>query len=479
MVRREMRRLAITLAIASGCGYHAAATPDTGSPSGSDARMIDAPRAIDATIDGPPAPTNVPAVPCTGSAGDVYATTASPTAPLGAILACAPADVLDEGSAQTAIGSAITATSGVATFLIAYQTRTGSGAPAVSTARAYLPDVPRAYPVPLASVGHGSVGLADACVPSPSLDDNLPLPYAARGFAAIAPDLAGLGNAGTQDYEDNRAQGWQLLDGVRALRALLAPGATSQQYLLSGYSQGGGDALSAQALARADGSDLGELVATAVFAPEWPIRLNSFEYVDILDNPTELTIETGLSRSSIAVLREYAFFENWVGAGTGPNALPSQFRASAQPVIQTQCLIEVGAYVQSQMLHLSDLIDPTLAAGLVACMGGSGSGSCTGTAQQYYDFLVANDIPPDPQAGPVMIVQGLEDQVMAPANEAACIDQELVGDGVDTSTCVLPSASHTNIMDNANLGLAWTESVLAGGTRATCNTGASLPACQP
>ena len=166
-----------------------------------------------------------------------------------------------------------------------------------------------------------------------------------------------------------------------------------------------------------------------------------------------------------------------------PTALPAQYQTAAQAVIQSQCLVAVGGYIQGQMLHLGDLIDPTLRANMVACMGGSaGSGSagtCTGTAQQYYQFLEANDIPPDPQAGPVLLVQGLEDQIMAPANEAACIDQELVGDGVDTSTCVLPSASHTNIMDNANLGLAWTESVLGGGPRATCDTGASLPACQP
>jgi hypothetical protein len=340
--------------------------------------------------------------------------------------------------------------------------------------------VPRAYPVPLAIVGHGSVGLADGCVPSITVDDSLPLPYAARGFAAIAPDLAGLGNAGTQDYLDNRAQGWQLLDGVRALRAVLAPGATAPQFLLSGYSQGGGAALSAQALARADGPDLGQLVATAVYAPEWPIRTNSFGYQDILEDPTQLTIATGLSRSSIAVMREYAFFENWVGAGHGVDALPAQFRDGASGAIQDLCLVELGGYVQGVMLHTGDLVDDTLRQGLVACIAGAGSaGGCTGNAAAYYGAMVANVVPPDPQAGPTLIVQGLLDQIMAPANEAACIDQELVAAGVDASTCVVPFADHSNIMDNHALGAAWAESIVDGGPRATCDQTFQLPACQP
>jgi hypothetical protein len=467
----------IAIAFAVSCGTAQPVAHDGSTP---DAPAVDAPRVVDAAVDAPPGRTDVPAVPCTGSAGDVYAVAATTSAPLGTILACAPADTLDTTAAQAAIGSAIVATSGVATFLVAYQTRAGDGSPAVTTARAYLPVTPRARPVPLAAVGHGSVGLADACVPSVKLDDNLPLPYAARGFAAIAPDLAGLGNAGTQDYLDNRAQGHQLLDGVRALRALLAPGVTAPQFIVSGYSQGGGVALSAQALARGDGSDLGELVATAVFAPEWPIRLDSFDYVGILDDPNQLTIATGLSVSSIAVLRQYAFFENWVGAGHGPDALPAQFRSAAQLVIQSQCLVAVGGYIQAQMLHTGDLIDPTLRAGLVACMAGSGSAAgCTGTAAQYYQALVTDALPPDPADGPVLIVQGLLDQIMAPAHEAACIAQELMNDGVDTSTCVLPTASHTDIMNNESLGQAWVESILDGGQRADCSTGASLPACQP
>lgn len=459
------------LAVLVACGGGHEAAPDAGGPGSADASIPpDAPIDLNA-------PTDVPAVPCAATAADVYAATASPTAKQGDILACSPSDVLAQADVQSAIGDGVEATTDVSTFLIAYATRAGDGSPAASTARVYLPHTPKARPVPLAVVGHGSVGLADGCVPSAGLDDNLPLPFAARGFAAIAPDFAGLGNAGNQDYLDNRAQGWQLVDGARAIRALLAHGLAGRQVILAGYSQGGGAALSAQALFRTDGADAGELVATVAYAPEWPVRMNSFGYADILRNPDQLTFTTGLSRSSIVVLRQYAWFENWIGTGHGTDAFDPKFKDGLDGAVASQCLVPFGGYVQTAMLHTGDLVSSELRTGLVGCM--DGTPACTGTAKTYYDFLIANQLPPDPQAGPTLIVQGLADQIMAPANEAACIHDELVGAGADVSTCVFTFSTHTNIMDQHASGIAWAESVLAGGPRAECDPGAQLPTCQP
>src|SRR5580704_10833512 len=216
------------------------------------------------------APTDVPVVPCTDTTAAVYAATAQSNAQLGAILACAPAAALmDVAAVQTAIGTGMTATSAVTQFLVAYQTRDGNGNPAVSTARVYLPHTPIARPAPIVVTGHGTEGLATMCTPSMSADNSLPMPFAGLGLPTIAPDFAGLGNAGTQDYEDNRSQGWQLLDGARAVRALLAPGVTAPELLLAGYSQGGGAVLSAQALLAADPPGAGTLIGTVAYAPEW------------------------------------------------------------------------------------------------------------------------------------------------------------------------------------------------------------------
>ena len=134
---------------------------------------------------------------------------------------------------------------------------------------------------------------------------DLALPWAGLGYAVIVPDYAGLGNEGAQGYLDNRDQAHSLLDGARALRKLLSPGALSSDILAVGFSQGGGAVLSAQALAKSYGAD-GELVGAIVFAPEWPTRMNSFGFLDLLENPDELTILTGISANVVAVMRSYA-----------------------------------------------------------------------------------------------------------------------------------------------------------------------------
>ena len=78
-----------------------------------------------------------------------------------------------------------------------------------------------------------------------------------------------------------------------------------------------------------------------------------------------------------------------------------------------------------------------------------------------------------------MIIQGGLDQIMQPADEAACVKAKLLSEGTDTSSCVFFTSDHSDIMDQHPTGVAWAESVLAGGPRATCPTTDTLPACAP
>lgn len=460
-------RASAAILVLVACGRAEPSAPPDTSPG--DTGVVDAP--VDADLSGP---TDTPRIPCTGTPAGVYAAQPRPNAPLGTILACAPDASVDEAALPALIGSDITVTSAVKEYRIAYQTRDHAGNPAVSTARAYLPSTPRARPVPIVVAMHGSVGLADACVPSANQDANLPLPYAARGFAVIAPDLAGLGNAGYQDYLDNRTQGWQTLDGARAVRALLPVGLTADDVILTGYSQGGGAALSAYSLLGSDGPGVGTVKATVVFAPEWPISMKSFDYEAILRDPTNLTIAEGLSYSSVAVMREFAFLEDHVGAGHGVEAVAANVRTGLQGAIDSQCLVALGGYIQVSMLHTGDLIEPTFRSQLLACE--DGTSGCEGNGAAYHQFLTQNILSPDPHAGPVFIVAGLLDQIMPPAKESSCISDKLHGNGIDVSACVIDDATHSNIMDHHAKGLAWAESVLADQPRYTCAS-SQLPAC--
>jgi hypothetical protein len=295
----------------------------------------------------------------------------------------------------------------------------------------------------------------------------------------IAPDLSGLGNDGVQAYLDNREQGEQILDGARALRALLAPGLTRDELLLAGYSQGGGSVLSAQALAPGE-PDAGRVIGAIAFAPEWPITTSSFGYAALLHAPDELTIQTGLSFSSVAVMREYAWGEAALGAGHGRDMFPPALRDGVDGALGSQCLGTLGAWVQGDMLHAGDLIDPDVRASVVACLdGGAGAAGCTGTGHDFWQAIAGDALSGAPDGGPALIVQGWGDQIMPAASQGACEADALRGAGVTVDVCADLTATHLSIL-GAQLpaALAWGDAVVAGTSRPTCPL-ATLPACQP
>jgi len=160
-------------------------------------------------------------------------------------------------------------------------------------------------------------------------------------------------------------------------------------------------------------------------------------------------------------------------------AEPAAMRTGLDNAINTQCLVGLGAWIQLDMLHTGDLIDDTLRTGLLACIAAEGpDAGCTGNAAAYYQALLDDQLDMPSDGGPVLLVQGLLDQIMPPAGEGACIAQKLVSSGVDFTPCVFSSSDHTDIMDQHPSGVAWVESVLAGGARASCgDSGAMLPAC--
>src|SRR5262249_26085347 len=155
--------------------------------------------------------------------------------------------------------------------------------------------------------------------------------------------------------------------------------------------------------------------------------------------------------------------------GHGVDAFPAASRSGLQNAIDTQCLVPLGGDIQTNMLHTGDLIDDALRTGLVSCLDG---GACTGTPAAYYQFLQSNVVVPDYKAGAVLVVQGLADQIMAPETEAACIVDRLNTYHVITDVCALPFVTHTTVMDNHAKGVAWVESVIAGGARAECDQSA-------
>ena len=476
-----------------GCGGNVpeepAVTPsaDTGiaaetnvPPVEEDAVPVDDSAPVDTDTPAPPAwsPELVDlAAPCTDKADDIYRTPSMVGSAAGDILRCTVDATLDLDQTRARLnGIDVEATSGVRQIRISFRTQRRDGKQAASTGRVYLPIVPRKGPLPVIVIGHPSEGLADSCAPSRREDTlkEIALPFAARGYAVIAPDLTGLGNEGTQAYLDNRDTAYSLLDGARALRKLLKTGAFEKTVAMAGYSQGGGAVLAAQALAGTYGAD-GELKAVVAFAAQYPTRMESFGFVKLLENPDDLTIMHGYSKPVVALLRNYAWFAN---NGRDPaGAIPSTKRSSLTSAIESMCLIALGGAMQAQAPKVKDFIDDELRVGLLACIASTSDAKCTGNARDYHAFLTANHLAADPAGAKILYVQGLLDTVMPAAEEASCNTKKLRSDGASLAVCTDSGATHANVVQrNIKTGMAWLEATLAGTTPPSCTN--ALPACK-
>ena len=432
-------------------------TSNGGQPSdaGADVGEVDA---TDAEA-GPPPVVSAPAIACADTIADVYVTPAGlppmTLATRGDIVRCAvdtPLTLAVVAGEVAAKGIVTTMKTGVNLFRIAFRTTRGNGSDGASSARVYLPAAPAALPLPVIVIGHPTNGLAASCTPSedPTSNEDLALPWAGLGYAVIVPDYAGLGNEGVQGYLDNHDQAYSLLDGARALRKLLPAGVFSQQVMAVGWSQGGGAVLSAQALASSYGCD-GILTAVVAFAPEWPTRLNSFGYVDQLDNPTELTIQTGISENVVTVMRTYAYFSNYVGPTHAGDGFPAANQSGIDGEVMSVCQTPLGAYLQAAEPLVGDIFDPTLRETLLACIDGPDAGvdaGCVDPGLSLYNFLTSNFVTADPSGPPILYIQGLSDIIMPAASEAACNIAKLMKDGVTPQVCTDQAAQHTTVVNS-------------------------------
>jgi pimeloyl-ACP methyl ester carboxylesterase len=469
-----------------------------------DANTLDSPgrppneAAIDA---GPPGPI-VPAAACTGTPADVYGVVPNlppmTNALRGDIVACTSDGTVDVAGVQSQLMTQgdldVAAVSAVAIYRVQYRTTRANGADGVSSARIYLPVSPLTSTPPLVIAAHGTEGLAASCATSMDATSmrDLALPWATTGYPVIAPDYAGLGTAGVQGYTDNHDTARSVVDSVAALRKFVSE-TLSQQVVIDGHSQGGGAALATQALAKSMGMQ-GDLVAVLAFAPEYYSHLDSLGFMGALESVAEsnpLTISTGVTKCEVAALIEYAYFANYVPGGPPTAGFPAAYATNLQTAIESECTVPLGGSIQIDAPHVNDWTDPTLRAELIACIAASDAGvghvpdgsvpdggaACTGAGQAFYQYLEQNIIPPDATGAPILLVQGLQDIVMPPDQEAACNLIQLEAGGVTPQVCTDATASHTTVVQrNIQFGMQWAHAVLAGTTPPPCAASA-LPAC--
>lgn len=463
---------ALLLATATGCGFVPSdITPDaattTSTPDGADAPT-------------PGTWTTEPA--CTASPDDIYITPSLPpltSAMRGDVVRCSLGDLLDAAAAEQTMessGADVVAMTGMRVVKLAYRTVRSDGTATVSTAIAYLPTVPRVLPAPIVLVGRSTSGLADACAPSREAmpQVNLAMPFAARGFVTITPDFAGLGNEGTHAYLDNHEAATELFDAALALQKLV-PGAVGNPVAAIGYSQGGGTVLSAQALELAL-TGKHTLRAIAAIAPEWPISSRSFGYEDVLRNPDGYTGLAGLSPPVVTVARHYGYAANKLGPAHAGDTFPEAKRASITSALESRCTVALGGQLNIQEPKLGDLVDEAFREQVLACI--DNAAGCTGPGAAFHAWMTADYVTADAAGAPVLIVQGLADQVMPSDGEAACVVDKLEAEGITPSICTDLTATHESVLGRKiEHVVAWIEARVDGEAPPACAV-QTLPSCR-
>jgi hypothetical protein len=180
----------------------------------------------------------------------------------------------------------------------------------------------------------------------------------------------------------------------------------------------------------------------------------------------------------VTVLRHYGYFANRVGAANAGDSFPEGERASITNSVESLCTVPLGGALGAQQPRLRDLVDATFRGQVLACI--DGTAGCTGPGQAFHAWLVSDFVTADPSGARVLIAQGLADQVMPAAGEAACNVAKLRAEGVEPTICADPTATHDTVLERRIEDVAaWIEAVVSSPSQTPPPACASqtLPAC--
>lgn len=277
------------------------------------------------------------------------------------------------------------------TWRVLYRSERGDGTPTVSSGMVIAPrgGTPPPEGRPVVAWAHGTVGLGDACAPSRSAKPLGQLTWAEgmlrAGFVVTATDYSGLGTPGTERYLIGADEARDVLNSVRAARAIpeAAAGTAIGVY---GHSQGGHSALWTGTVAPTYAPEL-RLVGIAAGAPA-----------------AELAALVSLQdRSAIAWVIGPEVVAAWPldDPTLSPQAIVSPAGLRFGAAIGRQCILEgalEGIVLQrfGKRYFLGDPSrEPTWAAA-----------------------FAAQTPPPLPPTMPVLVAQGLDDTVVLPPTTA-------------------------------------------------------------
>jgi len=340
--------------------------------------------------------------------------------------------------------------------LLAYRMPSIGGGITVANAVVLIPqsDAP-AGGFPVVGWGHGAAGVADRCAPSVSNNLRGTSAYLNRlvenGYAVVAADFEGLGTEDGHPYLNLASGGRSILYAINA--AVREYEMLSSRYALLGYSQGGHAALGAGELAD-EVADI-ELTGVAAIAPPSQVAEQALSLTAILTD----------SSRSLADRAQAAgvFVLNSALVSKGVQTVAPDF------VIESIYGSNGMAFLNSLELECIEGLDDGLIANLSAPIVGalfisgnvdsiiSSQASEIPVIQQYLMDLEPGS---NPTNVPVLLMQGLLDEVVFPQSTAA-LNNVLSGINPRVPTLIeYPSADHYNVVDqSADDVLTFLESV--------------------
>jgi pimeloyl-ACP methyl ester carboxylesterase len=331
---------------------------------------------------------------------------------------------------------------------VLFRSQDAAGRPTVSSGMVFAADgPPPAGGRPVLAWAHGTVGMGAACAPSRAqspLSQLQPFlgPMLDKGWVVTAPDYAGLGTPGVQAYLVGVAEAHDVLNSVRAARAL--PEAEAGRTLaIWGHSQGGQSSLFAAALAEDYAPEL-HLIAAGAAAPAAevvPLFREQYDKAIVWAIGPELAVAWPVTYPGLPL----------------SNVLTPVALRSYQPTAQL-CIIDaaVGGVVREGLLHEKFFsIDPT-------------------TIPAWRGPMAANTAPLPPAGVPLFIAQGLADEVVLP-NTTALLVQRYCAAGAPLTTFWDPGAGHGQIATAAGPMFASWLADRAAGKPQQLSCGETLP----
>lgn len=283
---------------------------------------------------------------------------------------------------------------GARAWRILYTTTRADGVPAIASGLVVAPERPPPDPRPVIAWAHGTTGVDEACAPSllgdpfaagatPALEQ-----VVANGWVLVATDYTGLGTEGPHAYLVGQQAGRAVLDAVRAARQMPEVSLASET-VVWGHSQGGGAALWTGVLAPAYAPDA-DVVGVAALAP-------ASDLPGLVGN---LDVVPGGSIFASYVIQGYS---------------------ETYPEVRFDDYVRPAAQILAREMASRCLAEPAVFASVLESLLIDTSIWARDPASGPFGERLRENVPSGPIPAPLLIGQGLGDELVLPAAQAAYV----------------------------------------------------------